>query len=65
MTDYEKVWNFQNLYRAHTAARRGKRSTREVIEFEMSLGENLTELSDALKSGTYRMQEYGEKTDLR
>lgn len=29
---------------------------REVIEFEMNLGENLTTLSDTLKNGTYKMQ---------
>ncbi len=58
MTDYEKIYDFQKLYKAHTAARRSKRATREVIEFEMNLGENLTALSDMLKSGTYKMQDY-------
>lgn len=58
MTDYEKIYDFQNLYKAHTVARRSKRNTREVIEFEMNLGENLTVLSDALKNGTYKMQDY-------
>lgn len=58
MTDYEKIYDFQNLYKAHTVARRSKRNTREVVEFEMNLGENLTILSDALKSGTYKMQGY-------
>lgn len=58
MTDYEKIYDFQNLYKAHTVARRSKRNTREVIEFEMNLGENLTTLSDALKNSTYKMQDY-------
>lgn len=58
MTDYEKIYDFQNLYKAHTVARRSKRNTREVIEFEMNLGENLTNLSEALRSGTYKMQDY-------
>lgn len=58
MTDYEKIYDFQNLYKAHTVARKGKRNTREVIEFEMNLGENLTRLSEALKSGTYNMLGY-------
>ena len=52
MTDYEKIYDFENLYKAHTVARRSKRNTREVIEFEMNLGKNLTTLSDALKNGT-------------
>lgn len=58
MTDYEKIYNFQNLYKAHTIARRSKRNTREVIEFEMNLGKNLIILSDALKNGRYKMQDY-------
>lgn len=58
MTDFEKIYDFQNLYKAHTIARRSKRNTREVIEFEMNLGENLTELSEVLKNGTYKMQDY-------
>lgn len=45
-------------YKAHTVARRSKRDTREVIEFEMNLGDNLTTLSDALKNGSYKMQDY-------
>lgn len=58
MTDYEKIYNFQNLFKAHTVARRGKRNTKEVIEFEMNLGENLTILSNDLKNRTYKMQGY-------
>lgn len=58
MTDYEKLYDFQNLYKAHTVARRSKRNTRETIEFEVDLGKNLTMLSDSLKDGTYRMQDY-------
>ncbi len=58
MTDYKKLYDFQNLYKAHTVARRGKRNTREVIEFEVDLGKNLAMLSDSLKDGTYRMQDY-------
>ena len=53
-----KIYSFQNLYKAHTVARRSKRNTRGVIEFEMNLGVNLTALSDALKNGTYKMQDY-------
>lgn len=58
MTDYEKIYDFNNLYKAHTVARRSKRNTREVIEFEMDLGKNLTTLSDELKNGTYKMRDY-------
>lgn len=58
MTDFEKIYDFQNLYRAHTIARKSKRNTREVIEFEMNLCENLARISDSLKNGSYRMQDY-------
>ena len=58
MTDYEKIYDFQNLYKAHTVARRSKRNNREVIEFEMNLAENLTMISDRLKNGTYEISGY-------
>jgi len=58
MTEFEKICSFQNLYKAHTVARRGKRTTKEVIEFEMDLAKNLTQLSDSLRDGTYSMSGY-------
>ena len=58
MTDYEKICDFGNLYKAHTVARRNKRTTIEVIDFEMNLAKNLTEISDGLKNGTYEMSGY-------
>ena len=58
MTDFEKLYNFDNLYKAHKAARLGKRDTRECIEFELNLGKNLTALSDSIKDGTYTLSGY-------
>ena len=58
MTDYEKLFDFQNLYKAHRKARLGKQGTREVIDFEMNLAQNLTEISDSLKNHTYEMSGY-------
>lgn len=58
MTDYEKIWNYENLYKAHKKARLGKRNTKEVIDFEMNLSKNLTELSNSLKNKTYKMGSY-------
>ena len=52
MSDYERLCDFTNLYKAHRAARLGKRNIREVIEFELHLAENLTALSAELKSHT-------------
>lgn len=58
MTDYEKICDFENLYKAHRAARLGKRNTAEVVQFEMNLSMNLIRISDALKNKTYRMSGY-------
>ena len=58
MTNYEKICDFHNLYKTHQAARRGKREIREVIEFEMNLAGNLTQISRELKNGTYKMSGY-------
>lgn len=58
MTDYEKIYDFQNLYKAHTVARKNKRNKRETIEFEMNLGENLAALSNDLKNENYNIQGY-------
>ena len=57
-TDFEKICDFQNLYKAHKAARLGKRGNREIIDFEMNLAENLTTISDLLKNRTYQMSGY-------
>ena len=55
---YEKIYDFQNLYKAHKRARLGKCNTREVIEFELNLSENLTRLSDSLREHSYRVSGY-------
>lgn len=53
-----KIYDFQNLFKAHTVARLGKRDNKEVILFEMNLGQNLTELSQSLRDKTYEMSGY-------
>lgn len=58
MTEFEKIWDFYNLYKAHTVARRGKRTNRETIEFEMNLSENLIYLSQSIRNKTYRIKGY-------
>lgn len=58
MTDFEKIYDFQNLYQAHRIARRGKRNTTEVIQFEADLAQNLTTLSDLLREKKYRISGY-------
>lgn len=58
MSDFEKLYDFMNLYKAHIAARRGKRSNREVIEFEMDLASQLTKISNEIASQRYRLSGY-------
>lgn len=58
MGDYEKIYSFQNLYRAYKLMARSKRHKRDVISFELNLSESLWRLHDALESKTYRPAPY-------
>ena len=58
MDDFAKLCNFQNLYKAHTVARRGKRTLSEVIQFELNLAQNLSALQKALNKQTYKLSGY-------
>ena len=51
--DFELICDFQNLNKAHAAARRGKQSKRDVICFEMNLAENICSLQRKLLDGSY------------
>lgn len=55
---YSAVCCFENLYRSHLIARRGKRFTPEVINFELDLGNSLMRLTEELKNETYRISGY-------
>jgi len=55
---YEAMYDFQKLYAAHKAARRGKRGKIEVIGFEMNLAENLCALQNELTDRTYQHKGY-------
>lgn len=56
--EYELIYSFENIYKAHKKARLGKRNITEVINFEMNLSKNLTDLSNALKNETYKISGY-------
>lgn len=58
MNDFEKIWNYENLYNAHCAARKGNRLSKAVIEFEMNLAFNMTKLSDMIRNKTYKIGGY-------
>ena len=38
--NYQELFTFENLYKAHKKARLSKRYKKEVIEFELNLGSN-------------------------
>ena len=56
--DYDRICDFENLWRAHLASRRSKRDTREVIAFEMNTGANLAMLREELCAETYCLSGY-------
>ena len=56
--DFDKIFDFNNLYRAYLVSRKSKRTTREVIEFEMNAGANLCRMQEELKSGQYHISGY-------
>jgi len=55
---YEKMCDFQNLYDAHKAARKGKRDKSEVIDFEMNLSQNLCDLQRQFIERSYKPKGY-------
>jgi hypothetical protein len=42
---FPRLYDFQNLYKAHLKARKGKRTKREVANFELNLSSNLVKIS--------------------
>jgi len=58
VTDYEKICSFENLYKAHLAARRSKRHKGDVIKFELNLANNLIMLQKQLEERTFRTEGY-------
>ena len=58
MTEYEKIYDFENLYQAFRIAARGKHTKHEIITFELDLAQNLWSLYDAFESRTYKIGGY-------
>ena len=57
-TLFERLASFENLYRAATEARRGKRFQPEVARFHHDLAQSLVTLRDELLAGAYRPGQY-------
>jgi len=50
---YPRVYDFENLYAAYRAARKGKRGQESVADFEGDVGENLLALQEELAAKAY------------
>lgn len=57
---YDDAVSFDKLLKAHIKARRGKREKKDVILFELKLEQELLQLEEKLKNGTYRHGKYRE-----
>lgn len=55
---YEKIYDFDNLYKAFKVARRGKRWKPATAKFEVNLLENLLRLNRELQDKTYELSDY-------
>lgn len=58
MSDFEKIYDFESLYRAYRKARRGKRWKEAAAKFEINMLEALHLLSIMLKQKTYTPAPY-------
>ncbi len=58
MDEWERIIDFESLYKAHRKARLSKRYKKEVVEFENNLSENLWKLHYDLKYGKYEVGGY-------
>lgn len=41
MKKYDEIFTFENLYKVHLKARKCKRHKKDVIKFEIDLGNNI------------------------
>ena len=57
---YERIYNFENLYKAYLKARRNKRYKKEVLEFSKNLEENLIIIQNELLYRKYQPSRYRE-----
>lgn len=57
---YPKIYDFENLYQAYLAARKGKRFRDDVLEFTNNLEENLITIQNELIWKTYKVGRYYE-----
>ena len=60
MTDFEKVIEFENMYRAYRRSKRGKGYKKSASKFNVMALEGINVLIEQLKSKTYQISPYNE-----
>lgn len=60
MTDFEKVTDFNNMYKAYRKAKRGKGYKKSSAKFGIMALDGVNKLIDQLKNKTYRISDYQE-----
>lgn len=60
MTDFEKVIDFDNMYRAYRRARRGKGYKKSSARFDATALDGINCLINQLKNKSYKVSEYSE-----
>lgn len=60
MTDFEKVTNFENLYKAYRSAKSGKGYCRSSALFGVDAFSNLHSLKDRLENKEYKVSKYNQ-----
>lgn len=58
MQEYEKIFDFRNLYNAYRKARKGKRWKEAAVKFEINLLEAIALLKKQIRTKTYTLSEY-------
>lgn len=58
MTDFEKVIDFDNMYRAFRKAKRGKGHKKSSARFDLQALDGIHTLTEQLRNKTYRVSEY-------
>lgn len=60
MTDFEKVIDFDNLYRAFRKAKRGKGHKKSAARFDLAALDGIHTLAEQLRNKTYQISPYSE-----
>ena len=60
MTDFERVIDFDNMYKAYRKAKRGKGYKKSSAQFNIAALDGVNSLIEQLKNKTYSVSKYNE-----